>query len=312
MKINNLYNLYICNNCQSSGTSVELYARVNHIPTNTAFKRLLDQFPEIDNLPLINNYPIKDEYYRDLVYSRFLELLELKDKHKEKLMTMGFDNKYIINNKFKSIENRERQKKQICEQLKKEGLKLEGIPGFFQDKDFKWTYKSHKGIFIPVILNAKIQGLRICLDEQYGKDIQNIWFSSNNEYNGTKACNWPLVLKDDGVKWLDLYNSTTNNCIIIATEIIVAHQLFNKTNKIVIGIPNNIDKDLLWNIIEKMNAKEVFVYFDEYTIIHTSTAAYNNTIKFLEEQGIKTHFRIVAKNSESIIEEKSEKQKNAA
>lgn len=312
MKINTLYNLYICNNCQSSGTSIELYARVNHISTKTAFKKLLEEEPEIDNLPLVKNNLIKDEYYRDLVYSRFLELQELKEIHKRKLKEMNFTDEYIINNKFKSIENGEKQKKKICEQLKNEGFKLEGIPGFWQDKDFKWTYKSHKGIFIPVILNDKIQGLRICLDEKYGKDVQNIWFSSNNEFNGTKACNWSLVLKNEKVNWLNLYNSTNNNTIIIATEIIVAHQLFNNTNKLVVGIPNNIDKDWLWNIIDNMKPKEVFVYFDEYTIIHTSTAAYNNTIKFLEEQGIKTHIRIVAKNSESITEEKSEKQKNVA
>ena len=41
--------------------------------------------------------------------------------------------------------------------------------GFFQDTDFKWTYKSHKGIFIPAFFNNKIQGLRIFLDDKYVK-----------------------------------------------------------------------------------------------------------------------------------------------
>ena len=68
--------------------------------------------------------------------------------------------------------------------------------GFYQDKDFKWTYKSHSGIFIPTVLNNKIQGLRIFLDEKYKKDTESIWFSSNNLYNGTKANKLPIVLKD--------------------------------------------------------------------------------------------------------------------
>lgn len=162
----------------------------------------------------------------------------------------------------------------------------------FQDTDFKWTYKSHKGIFIPVTLDNKIQGLRILLDDKYGLDTENIWFSSNNEYNGTKASNWPIVLKDKAINWIDMYNSKDSKSIIIATEMILAHKLFNITNKTVIGIPNNIDKDLILSIIKRMNASEVFLYVDKYTILHTSSSICENVIQALEKQNIKVNFRI--------------------
>lgn len=170
-------------------------------------------------------------------------------------------------------------------------------------------YKSHKGIFIPVTLNNKIQGLRILLDNEYRLDTENIWFSSNNEYNGTKASNWPMILKDNTVNWIDMYNSDNSTSIIIATEMILAHKLFNNTNKTVIGIPNNIDKDLILSIVQKMNASEVFLYADKYTILHTSTLMYENTVKSLERQNIKVEFR-VALNENDIGSELKENEKN--
>lgn len=292
LKINTIKNMYICKKCQLCGSSIDLYADLKYMSTKEAFKRLLKETPILDDVPYTYNNPVKDEYYRDLVYSSFLKIQKLKEKHYKKLKEMNFTNEYIKNNLFKSIENNNYNKKAICMKLQEQGLKLDGIPGFFQDVDFKWTYKSHEGIFIPVILNNKIQGLRIFLDNEYEMDTKNIWFSSNNEYNGTKADNWAMVLKDKETNWIDMYNSNNNKSIIIATEMILAHKLFNNTNKIVIGIPNNIDKDLILNIIKRMNVSEVFLYVDQYTILHTSNLMCKNVMIALKEQNIKVNFRI--------------------
>lgn len=292
MKANLINNLFVCNNCEASGTSIELYANVKYITTKEAYKRLRKEIPVLDNMPYVFNNPVKDDYYRDLVYSAFLDMLSLNEKHMDKLKKMQFSEEYILKHKFKSIENNEKKKKEICMRLQERGFKLDGLPGFFQDKDFKWTYKSHKGIFIPATLDNKIQGLRILLDEKYSKDTENIWFSSNNEYNGTKASNWPIFLKDENINWFEMSNTKENNVIFIATEIILAHKLFNTTNKTVIGIPNNIDKEVLLSIVNRMKVKEAFIYFDNYTILHTSTSAYTNTMMCLESQGIKTNFRV--------------------
>lgn len=290
MKVDTIKNLYICNNCENTGTSIELYARLKYMSNKEAFKELMKETPILDNRTYIFNNPIKGEYYRDMVYSKFLEMQILSKEHYEKLKSMNFTDEYLKANKFKTIENNANKKKEICKRLQEQGLKLDGIPGFMQDKNFKWTYKSHKGIFIPVVLDNKIQGLRIHLDKRYSKDIENIWFSSNNEYNGTKASNWPIILKPKEVNWIDMYNHTTT--IIVGTEMILAHKLFNSTQQLVLGIPNNLDKEMLLDIIERMKIKEVFLYVDKYTITHTSTLMYSNVIQTLEAIGIKVNFRI--------------------
>ena len=83
------------------------------------------------------------------------------------------------------------------------------------------------------ITRTRFKVRRILLDNEYRLDTENIWFSSNNEYNGTKASNWPMILKDNTVNWIDMYNSDNSKSIIIATEMILAHKLFNNTNKTV-------------------------------------------------------------------------------
>lgn len=309
MKVNAFNNLYICERCEASGTSIELYAKMKYISTKEAFKQLAKETPVLDNIPYIYNNPIKDEYYRDLVYSKFLSMQQLNEEHNLKLMNMNFTENYISKNMFRSIENREYKKKEICEKLLEQGLKLDGIPGFFQDKDFKWTYKSHKGIFIPVMQNNKIQGLRILLDAEYRNDTSNIWFSSNNEYNGTKATNWPMILKKEDTNWVDMYNSNKDNTITIATEMILAHKIFNDTNITAIGIPNNIDKDWILEIVKRMNAKEVYLYVDKYTILHTSTFIHRNIIESLENEKVKVNFRVALIGDE---ENKNEKKECAA
>lgn len=313
LKINTISNVYVCKNCGASGSSIDLYANLKYITTKEAFKRLLKETPVLDNMPYTYNNPVKDEYYRDTVYRKFLEMQSLNKKHCEKLKKLNFTEEYIKNNQFKSIENNNCKKKEICRNLQEQGFRLDGIPGFFQDTDFRWNYKSHKGIFIPVILNNKIQGLRILLDNEYGLDTENIWFSSNNEYNGTKASNWPMVLKDESLNWINMYNSNNEESVIIATEMILAHKLFNNTNKTVIGVPNNIDKDWILSIVKRMNVSGVFLYADKYTILHTSTSIYENIIQALEKQNIKVDFRIALteKNIGSDLIEQEEKRKIA-
>ena len=313
LKINTIKNVYICKNCEESGSSIDLYANLNFISTKEAFKRILKETPILDNRMYIYNNPIKNEMYRDIVYRKFLTMQNLNTEHYDKLNAMGFTDRYIGKSQFKSIENNPKNKKEICTKLREKGLKLDGIPGFYQDIDFRWTYKSHKGIFIPAIFDNKIQGLRILLDNEYKLDTENIWFSSNNEYNGTKASNWPTILKNNDISWIDMYNANNSQSVIIATEIILAHKLFNNTNKIVIGVPNNIDKEVILNIVNRINVSEIFLYVDKYTIAHSSVAIFANIIETLEKQGIKVDFRIALSEKDigNELNEYKEKRKTA-
>ena len=51
------------------------------------------------------------------------------------------------------------------------------------------------------------------------------------------------------------------------------------------------------------------IYADKYTILHTSTLMYENTVKSLERQNIKVEFR-VALNENDIGSELKENEKN--
>jgi len=125
LKVNTINNVYICKKCESSGSSVELYAKLKYISTKEAFKQLLQETPVLDDIPYIYNNPVKDEYYRDIVYRKFLELHELKVNHYKKLQSMNFSEAYIKENLFKSIENNNYKKKEICKKLQEQGLKLD-------------------------------------------------------------------------------------------------------------------------------------------------------------------------------------------
>lgn len=130
MKADIIKNLYICNNCENTGTSIELYAKLKYMSNKDAFKELMKEIPVLDSRPYIFNNPVKDEQYRDIVYNKFLKKQTLSTGHYEKLRSMNFTDDYIRNNGFKSIENHSDKKKEICKELQKEGLRIDGIPGF--------------------------------------------------------------------------------------------------------------------------------------------------------------------------------------
>ena len=114
LKINTINNVYVCNKCEASGSSIDLYASLKYISTKEAFKRLLKETPVLDDIPYVYNNPVKNELYRDIVYQNFLEMHELHDSHYKKLKAMNFTDKYINN-----------KKKEICKRLQEQGLKLD-------------------------------------------------------------------------------------------------------------------------------------------------------------------------------------------
>ena len=130
MKANIINNLFICNKCERTGTSISLYADLKYITNKEAYKILMKEMPVLDNIPYTFTNTIKDECYRNLVYDKFLDLLKLNEKHQDKLIKMGFSKEYISSNRFKSIEQDINKKKAICNKLQESGLKLDGIPRF--------------------------------------------------------------------------------------------------------------------------------------------------------------------------------------
>lgn len=230
MKLNITNNSYICKNCEQRGYSIGLYAKIKQISNKEAYNQLIIQEANINN-NLISTFITNGKKNReelDIVYQAFLDKLKLSSEHTMKLLKYGFKIDEIEKIGFKSIPNNENTKIKICRELIAEGIELRGIPGFYKDKKFRWNFKSHNGIFVPVIDNCKITSLRIHLDKEYNTDTTDIWFSSSQENEGTKINNNIMILFPENNRIQIMNNAKERKNIIIASEMILAYKLANK------------------------------------------------------------------------------------
>ncbi len=229
MRLNISNNSYICKKCEARGYSIGLYAKNKYISNKEAYQRLINDEADISNnlmTSIITNVR-KNKEELDIVYQAFLEKLSLSSDHIMKLLKYGFTMEEIEKIGFKTIPIQENQKIEICRLLKEEGIDLTGTPGFYKDKKFRWNFKSHKGIFIPVIDNCKIIALRIHLDTAYSIDTTDIWFSSSQENEGTKANNNIMILFPENNKIQFMNNVKEKRDIIVASEMVLAYKIAN-------------------------------------------------------------------------------------
>lgn len=170
----------------------------------------------------------------------------------------------------------------------------------------KWTFKSHKGFFIPVIYAGEIKGLRIHLEEEYKLDTTDIWFSSGNEYQGACAKNSIMIFMPETEKNIEIYNSNKNNKkdIIIASEFLMGYKLFNRDNKITIAIPNRISKKQGQMILNNINIDNVDVYIDKHTISCDYLPLFKNLLCYIAEE--KENIKYILDYKELIKKEKVE------
>lgn len=217
MKLNYIKNSYHCFDCGKSGYAIGLYATLRNLDNKSAFKELLEKEAfSCDKSEFVfdTNNKIADLNYRDTVYRSLLNTINLKNDHKKKLEDLGLTESYIEDYNFKSIPTKKFASRIISYNLSK-NFDLAGIPGFFQNEEFKWDFTPLNGIFIPVYSSTnKIKGLSILLDKTYN-GTNNIWFSSNNKINGTPAENWLMSfnIKED------------THTIILTDDFITAHNL---------------------------------------------------------------------------------------
>ena len=237
MKLSISNNSYICKNCGESGYAVGLYAKCNYITTKQAYKQLVNSNLEMKTeykSPIITNTK-KSEDEIDEIYQYFLKQLNLSKEHIIRLNKLGFSTEYIDKIGFKTIPTNENTKISICRKLISNGFELNGIPGFYQDNKFRWTFSSHKGIFIPIHNNKTIISIRILLDDKYNTDTTNIWFSSGNKLSGSKINNNIMILLPEENKIQFLNDNKNKRDIIIASEMLLAYKVHNEfKNNIVI------------------------------------------------------------------------------
>ena len=192
LSLNTNNNKYCCSRCGVGGFSIGLYAKLRNIDNKKAYRELLDRECFSVNrsnitISLINE--IADIDTRDKIYREFLQMLKLEPQHRKYLKSQGFLNSTIDEQMYRTIPKKYIKRRIISNSLKRT-YDLSGIPGFYQEEDWGWTFSNAKGFFVPVFdENNKIQALSMHLDKVYN-GTTDIWFSSSGKINGTGTKNW--------------------------------------------------------------------------------------------------------------------------
>lgn len=231
------------------GYSIGLYAKIRGIGNKKAYKELLERECFSPNKSRIKISPINllaDIKIRDAVYREFLNMLKLEMQHKKYLRKIGLLNTSIEKQLYRTIPQNYIKRRLVGTSLAKK-YNLCGIPGFYQEEDFKWCFNRSDGFFVPIFdENGYIQGLSIHLDKEFNKS-SDIWFSSNNRINGTSARNWIMR-----------YNITEDSESVLLTDNFLLGNLIKETiNAPVIAFQNISNSYTILKEIEGTNIKNI-------------------------------------------------------
>ena len=192
LSLNITNNKYCCSRCSAGGFSIGLYARMKGIDTKKAYRELLDRECFSINRNSVTISPINeiaDINIRDKVYRAFLEILKLEPQHKKYLKGLGFLDSTIESQMYRTIPKKYIKRRLIARCLNR-SFDLCGIPGFYQEEDWSWTFSVANGFFIPLFDDQnRIQALSVHLDKPFN-GTTDIWFSSSGKINGTATKSW--------------------------------------------------------------------------------------------------------------------------
>lgn len=182
-------------------------------------------------------------------------MLELERVHRSYLHEIGLLDNSINENLYRSVPKNDIKRRLICKSLAKR-YNLAGIPGFYQEPDFKWTFNRYEGFFVPVFNeNGHIQALSIHLDKAFNDNL-DIWFSSKDKINGTSVRNY--IMKNN----INEYSSD-----LIITDSFVMGTLIKETiNKPMIAFQNIANSYMILKEIEQTDISNItFVYRVPYS-----------------------------------------------
>lgn len=229
MNVNFAKNIWRCNYCDEHGGMLALYARYHNTTNSDAYREICDAlqagdiswgFEEKRNGKtgdFSTESPSADSYSDSLkqemqevpqseragtqeihqTLSMLFDMLTLKPAHREHLRSKkrGLSDEQIEQFGFKSTPPYFLCRS-LTERLIKQGCTVQGVPGFYQDKNGCWTVKfSHKtaGILIPAAgIDGLLHGAQILLDVPIkDKDdppdkagTKYLWLSSSNKPMG--------------------------------------------------------------------------------------------------------------------------------
>ena len=249
LSLNAETNKYCCSRCGAGGYSIGLYARMKKLSNQEAYRELLDRECYSQNRVAVEISPINllvDIQLRDKVYRDLLNMLKLEGQHKNYLRSLGLLNSSIEDNLYRTVPKNYIKRRLISHILSKK-YNLAGIPGFFQEEDFKWCFSKYRGFFVPVLSDdGLIQGLSIHLDKPFN-NTEDIWFSSSNKINGTSSKNY--IMKS---------NITPNTSSVILTDnFILGHLIKDALNLPVISFQNISNSYMILNSIQNTNIRNI-------------------------------------------------------
>ena len=100
------------------------------------------------------------------VYYDMLSHLTLSPKHHNDLLSRGLSEERISQNMYRSLPSGTSARRLLAGMLS-DFHDLEGIPGFYVDKDGFWNISGHSGLLVPYCtMDGYIQGLQVRLDDE--------------------------------------------------------------------------------------------------------------------------------------------------
>lgn len=98
-----------------------------------------------------------------ITYQQMIGLLDTSDLHNSHLGARGFTPEQIIQGQYKSMPMR---RKTVISRLEQSGMTLEGVPGFWKNKNGSWQLAGQTGLMVPVRgPDGSILGLKIRSDK---------------------------------------------------------------------------------------------------------------------------------------------------
>ncbi len=200
-------NIFRCNRCGRGGGILHLYAEFCNVSRSTAYQELCRIFqngeapaPRQHEQPVeTNEMPIASVDTRDNTYSNLLSMLSLCPSHRESLMARGLNLEQIEWLGYRTTPAMRTNK--LVANLLERGCVLEGVPGFYCDRESGcWSLDLRgSGIMLPDRNErGQIEAIQIRLDQGYKHKFYNL--TSVDQYYGTKArcCAHFVGVKDDG------------------------------------------------------------------------------------------------------------------
>lgn len=225
-------NVYRCNRCGKGGGVLHLYADINDISLNTAYEELCRIFKSgaelsrrrFNDTPRTEiivkpEAPLAPAHIRNNTYSNLLSLLSLGATHRESLLRRGLSGAEIDRLGYRTTPAFRTGR--IVTELLERGCVLEGVPGFYRDKEttvWKLDIRA-SGIMIPDRNSqGEIEAIQIRLDRPYKSKFNNL--TSIDQYYGTPAACCPhytecdldcdTVFLTEGVMKADVAQSLSN------------------------------------------------------------------------------------------------------